>query len=835
MSDGLTSFVNSVNMLTAKKVVPLIDTSYQPILSYRKSPSNEWCNKFNNLWKRSDWLFTFLRSTDDYYRQPIKLRLPLIFYLGHLPCFAWYQFRFLPNVSQTIDVVFDELFQRGVDPDVQTGETSHQHSSRHSTDDTVEYEYWKTFTVQAVNEYKLKVRVEITRVLMNGHIDFSDINVLNILNVAYEHELLHQETLLYLFAQLPKEALEISMINQSKVSAQSVRLPLSENHWVSMDSGHTTLGKQYNSSVDSYSYGWDNEFPTDVSYLSDFEIQSHPVRIGDYLDFVLDGGYSNRQWWNDQVFEWFNKSNISLPASWIFDGESYRINFLLQRDIPIEYVLDHPVLVSQDEARAYCRWLSDKTGTFIELPTEAEWIYAVWDSSICMTEALINENCNVSFRYLHTLPIPAATENKLQWNGSAFEWTSSLFRPFSGYQGDLPSYPGYSSDFFDDKHYVLLGGSFATDLALIRRTFRNWYQHDYRYAFTTFRCVRRTGHTDDPLQETDRQTIIQSLTSGPYRSISCHYLYDAHGSAIYERITQLEEYYLYNQELKLLENQAVEIYRTVLENSPRNGTLRLIELGCGDGSKTEKLLLPWIRSKENISFIYHPVDISQHAIDVLVNRLKRTFGEKLIEQFVQPICSTFEETYSKLSIEPHDTKIVALLGSTIGNFSLIDENQVKFGENSHMMKFMRSIRSTLRNGDWFFCGMDLCKNLKTMIDAYSDSKGVTAAFNYNLLRRLNRELNFDFELKNFQHHALYNPVLHRMESWLISTKKQTVTDNKGFSMVLKPYEPILTEVSIKFTEEDISQLMTLNCLKIVKCFHVDYHHLPYCFCVAQAV
>jgi uncharacterized SAM-dependent methyltransferase len=211
-------------------------------------------------------------------------------------------------------------------------------------------------------------------------------------------------------------------------------------------------------------------------------------------------------------------------------------------------------------------------------------------------------------------------------------------------------------------------------------------------------------------------------------------------------------------------------------------------------------------------------------------------GEDVIKKHVKPICSTFESMYTKLdSSLIEEVQVVMLLGSTIGNFSSFDSKNVKYGDDSPVMKFIHSIRSNLKVGDWFLCGFDLCKNTKIMIDAYSDTKGVTAAFNYNLLYRLNRELNFNFQITNYRHYATFNPLLRRIESWLISTKQQTVSDQHGFTMELEPYEAIQTEVSTKYTPEDIELLMKKNSFKIIECYKTDDYHLPYVLCMAQAI
>ncbi|CAF1222496.1 unnamed protein product [Rotaria sordida] len=799
----------------------------------------DWCKEFNRVWIRSDWIFSMLRSTEDYYKQPIKLRLPFIFYLGHLPCFSWAQFRHLNDVNGIINKTFDDLFLRDINSDVETNIVKHSHSTEFSTDTNVEEEYWRSFTVQSVIDYKNNVRVKLIDILTNSHLDLKDIKTLNVLNISAEHEMLYQETLMYLFVHLPIESLRWNFIHEHDFLQHNIISSLPSNTWIMFPGGQTSLGKPYNDDVSTFSFGWDNEFPREFVYLPVFEMQSHPIRNGDFLQFILDNGYTTSDWWDENVFTWIIKSNIRSPSTWIIHENSYQVNFVLQRNIPIECVLDHPVLVSQVEAKAYCQWISKKTGEQIELPTEAEWIYALWDSSNCIRLALKENNCNIDFHHLHTIQVSSNNNEKLQWQGSAFEWTSSVFRPFSGYQGPLSTYPGYSADFFDNCHFVLLGGSFATDSTFIRRTFRNWYQDTYRYVFATFRCVKRVSHTDDKLTQIDRDAIVASLSNTEHRKISSKYFYDAQGSAIYTKITQLDEYYPFRQELKLLCQKANDIKSTIIHHSNfqnhSSSTIHFIELGCGDGKKVEAWLTPWINSTDNISIEYHPVDISQHAIDSLVQLLKQTFNENIIEQYVKPLCSTFENMYEKINTNIMGIKVVILMGSTIGNFSSYDEKNVKYGEDAPVIQLLRSIRQNLNVGDWFICAFDMCKDTTTMIRAYSDSKGVTTAFNMNLLSRLNRELNFNFNLNNYQHYALYNPLRRQMESWLICLNHETITDHQGFTMQLQPYNAIQTELSTKYTREDIELLMKKNSMKIIEFFNSDDHRFPYCLCLAQII
>ncbi|CAF4261076.1 unnamed protein product, partial [Rotaria sordida] len=160
-------------------------------------------------------------------------------------------------------------------------------------------------------------------------------------------------------------------------------------------------------------------------------------------------------------------------------------------------------------------------------------------------------------------------------------------------------------------------------------------------------------------------------------------------------------------------------------------------------------------------------------------------------------------------------QVVMLMGCIIGNFSSYDQKNIKYSEDAPVMQLLRLIRQNLRIGDWFICTFDLYKNTTTMIRAYNDSKGVTAAFSINLLARLNRELNFNFNLNNYQHYGLFNQLYRQI---------------KSFTMNLQPYDAIQTELSAKYTQ-DIELLMKNNSMRIIECFITDDHQFPYCLCM----
>jgi iron(II)-dependent oxidoreductase len=268
------------------------------------------------------------------------------------------------------------------------------------------------------------------------------------LHVALEHRLMHAETFAYILHHLPydrkiapedghSEGLEI-------VNSSSVEIP----------SGSVALGL-----ARGESFGWDNEFNKQVVDVPAFAIGKYKVTNGDYLRFVEDGGPAPH-FWSSRSEQWFYKgmfAEVPLPLSW-------------------------PVYVSHDQAQAYADWSGKR------LPSEPEFQRAAFGGPEANG---VRDNFN--FQRWDPQPVNIAAENKFGVSGmvgNGWEWTSTVFGPFPGFER-FPFYPGYSADFFDDEHYVLKGASPRTASRLVRPSFRNWFRSSYPYAYTTFRLVEK--------------------------------------------------------------------------------------------------------------------------------------------------------------------------------------------------------------------------------------------------------------------------------------------------------------------------------------------------------
>jgi len=299
---------------------------------------------------------------------------------------------------------------------------------------------------------------------------------------------------------------------------------------------------------------------------------------------------------------------------------------------------------------------------------------------------------------------------------------------------------------------------------------------------------RRLAPEDIKINENPQEQfaldVLMGLSSKP-KSLPPKYLYDAEGSRIFQEIMSLDEYYPTRCEKQILEKGATHIAEKVF-GSPLN----IIELGAGDGLKTKILLNELIQSK--FSHCYCPVDISESAIDGLSKDLSSAYPALECAGLV----ADYFDALKWIRSQNDRRNFVLFLGSNIGNFSA---PQVRV--------FLKTLWNSLNDGDFVFIGFDLKKDIDTLLHAYNDSKGVTHRFNLNLLERMNRELGANFDLKKFQHFGTYNVQLGAMESFIISTNRQTVEVpylNRSFKF--KAYEPIHVEFSFKFLREDVETL-----------------------------
>ncbi|MFL5564495.1 MAG: L-histidine N(alpha)-methyltransferase [Gemmatimonadaceae bacterium] len=295
-----------------------------------------------------------------------------------------------------------------------------------------------------------------------------------------------------------------------------------------------------------------------------------------------------------------------------------------------------------------------------------------------------------------------------------------------------------------------------------------------------------------------RQQMVRDVRLGLTRSpkqLSPKYFYDERGSELFEEITQLSEYYLTRAERALLEQKIGEIVRTAQPCS-------LVELGAGSATKTHIILDEMIAN--GCAECYVPVDVSKDFLEATAIQLRADYPNVRIT----PVVSDITEAFALPPVA--SPTLVAFLGSTIGNFSREQAIQLL----SHMS---RSMGPT----DRFLLGADLIKDPEIINRAYNDSKGVTAAFNVNVLNRLNRELNANFPIDGFDHRAFYNSEQHRVEMHLIARRPVKVVIPEIGEISFEKGESIRTELSYKYDRPMLEDILSASGLAIEQWMPAD--------------
>lgn len=293
-----------------------------------------------------------------------------------------------------------------------------------------------------------------------------------------------------------------------------------------------------------------------------------------------------------------------------------------------------------------------------------------------------------------------------------------------------------------------------------------------------------------------KKDVEEGLSSNP-KSLPSKYFYDKKGDELFVNIMHLPEYYVTRAELEIFTNKSNEIIDSLQLN--KNVFFELIEFGAGDGLKTKKLLS--LLDEKKYKFEYIPIDISQNVLDVLVN----TLNKELPNVSVNPMQGDYFQVLDDLHNNKH-LKIVLFLGSNIGNMP-----------DKKAAKFIYKIGSYLNNNDKLFLGVDLIKEKAVVLPAYNDSQGITKEFNFNLLNRINDELDADFKIDNFKHEVEYTETEGIVKSYLVSDISQTVSINsiqKDFHFI--EGEKVLTEISRKYSDEIINKLILKTDFNIIE-------------------
>lgn len=269
------------------------------------------------------------------------------------------------------------------------------------------------------------------------------------------------------------------------------------------------------------------------------------------------------------------------------------------------------------------------------------------------------------------------------------------------------------------------------------------------------------------------------------KRLSSKYFYDDEGSQIFQEIMGMPEYYLTDAEMDVLSNRSGEI----LAAAGLSGRFNVVELGAGDGMKTQRMLQRFLN--EGAQPVYRPIDISAKAVEIVCSRLKK----ELPQLEVKPEVGDYFERMQAITANA-EPSLILFLGSNIGNYMPPDN-----------LNLVKLISDNMSKGDQLVIGVDLRKDPNMIRRAYDDSQGITKRFNLNLLKRINRELGANFDLEAWDFYCSYNPLNGEVRSYLMSKFAQDVyIESLDKTFHFARYELIWTELSKKYSLDELTGL-----------------------------
>ncbi|OJJ97070.1 hypothetical protein ASPACDRAFT_123798 [Aspergillus aculeatus ATCC 16872] len=497
------------------------------VLNYPTKPSQYAAGavptyeEFRKLWTAWDIVTRSMVPREKLLSKPIKLRNALIFYFGHIPTFLDIHLTRALGDEPTYPKSYQLIFERGIDPDVDNPEHCHSHSEVPDE--------WPP--LDEILDYQERVRSRVRSIYQKNDL-VQDRTLGEALWIGFEHEAMHLETFLYMLIQserinpppaVPKPDFE-RIFRDARERERS-------NDWFTIPEQTLSIGLDDDGkSVPSASYAWDNEKPARVISVQAFQAQGRPITNGEYARYLQANSLGQKP----ESWIWTHpKGSSGVVHGGQSNGHAtkeYLAGFAVRTvfgPVPLEYAQDWPVIASYDELAQYAQWMGCRIPSFEEVKS----IYAHAARLNGAKQDLPNgyrhretsgvnghgngvlstkltapakpshdsqpmfvdlDDCNVGFKHWHPSPV-IQHGNRLAGHGElggVWEWTSSTLERHEGFEA-MEIYPGYTSDFFDGKHNIILGGSWATHPRIAgRTTFVNWYQRNYPYPWAGARLVR---------------------------------------------------------------------------------------------------------------------------------------------------------------------------------------------------------------------------------------------------------------------------------------------------------------------------------------------------------
>jgi 5-histidylcysteine sulfoxide synthase/putative 4-mercaptohistidine N1-methyltranferase len=486
--------MNSLHPRTLSQSVPLLRT---PTLANGdvEAKRAELLQYFHATFDRYESLFEVLSCDEAYYKKPIALRHPLIFYFGHTATFFINKFMLAGLINKRIDPRLESMFAVGVD--------------EMGWDDLNDAHYeWPT--VQEVRDYRRKARQVIDHVIR--HTPFSLPIGWNdpfwVVLMGIEHEYIHLETSSVLMRQHALHYVK----PHSAWQPCSLSGPAPTNQMLDIPAGRVVLGRSLSDPI----YGWDNEYGQHQADVMSFKASRYLVSNGEFLEFVEGGGYADNRYWDDEGTAWKQFAKAEHPTFWVRDNtqpSGWKLRLMAQE---VAMPWNWPVETNYHESSAFCRWKTEQTGLPVRLPTEDEWnrIYDHLNLSDVPRDAPASANLHLD-HWASSCPVDRFAQGELfDVVGNVWQWCATPTYPFDGFDVH-PIYDDFTSPTFDNRHNIIKGGSWISC--------GNESRHASRYAFRRhffqhagFRYIETHMPAINPLSTYETDSMVSQYAEFHY-------------------------------------------------------------------------------------------------------------------------------------------------------------------------------------------------------------------------------------------------------------------------------------------------------------------------------
>ena len=534
-------------------------------------------------------IFELLKEDDVFYRQSEITRHPMIFYFGHTATFYVNKLILAGVIQERINAEFESMFAIGVDE---------------MTWDDMNEQHYEWAEVSEVRAYRQKVKELVVHLIktLPMSLPITQDSPWWVILMGIEHERIHIETSSVLHRQMPLEF--VVPVEEFKACTNSPQAP--KNELIPMEAQTIHLGK----TKEHHLYGWDNEYGTKTEEIEAFEVSKYLVSNGEYLTFVLEGGYEKLEYWDEEGEAFLKEQKATHPPFWVPQGDNRFKLRLLDReiDLPLAWAVE----VNALEAMAFCAWKSEKENKNYGLPSEAEW-YALYEKAkIEDVPNFDDAKANINFaHYASPCPVNEFAFGELyDVMGNVWQWTRTPTDGFKGFEPH-PVYDDFSTPTFDGQHNLMKGGSFAsTGNELMKHSRYAFRRHFYQHAGFRYVTINR------------KEKMMKKENN------------------IYEHDELVNQYadFQYGESYFGVENFAHKIAELAIEYSKNTPQNRVLELGCATGRCSFELA--------NVFEEVTGIDFSARFIQVAVQMQKQGvvhFEQKVEGEISNSVSKKVEE------------------------------------------------------------------------------------------------------------------------------------------------------------------------------------------------